>query len=31
MEEFCLENYFVIELCFARGFPLKEASELGFL
>jgi hypothetical protein len=31
MGKFCLENYFVIELCSARGFPLEEASELGFL
>jgi hypothetical protein len=31
MEEFCLENYFVIELYSAGGFPLEEASELGFL
>jgi hypothetical protein len=31
MEDFCLENHFVFELCCTRGFPLKEASELGFL
>jgi hypothetical protein len=31
MEEFCLDNYFVFELCFAGGCPLKEASELDFL
>jgi hypothetical protein len=31
MGKFCLENYFVIELCSTGGFPLEEASELGFL
>jgi hypothetical protein len=30
MEKFCLENHFLLELCFVGGFPLKEASELGY-
>jgi hypothetical protein len=30
MEEFCLENHFVFELYSTGGFPLEEASELGF-
>jgi hypothetical protein len=31
MGKYCLENYFVAELCSAGGFPLEEKSELGFL
>jgi hypothetical protein len=30
MEEFCLENHFVFELYTTRGFPLEDASELGY-
>jgi hypothetical protein len=30
MEKFCLENHFVLELCSVGGFPLEEASELGY-
>jgi hypothetical protein len=31
MEEFCLENHFVFEILFVGGFPLEEASQMGFL
>jgi hypothetical protein len=30
MEIFCLENHFVLDLWSTRGFPLEEASELGY-
>jgi hypothetical protein len=31
MRKFCLENFFVTELCYVGGCSLKEVSELGFL
>jgi hypothetical protein len=30
MEKFCLVNHFVLELFSVGGFPLEEASELGY-
>jgi hypothetical protein len=30
MEKYCLENCFVLELCFVGGFPLEEENELGY-